>query len=422
MRVAFRATARIEWNSTFMEIGPDTSSERLLEVSQELGRRFAPRAAAYDRDGRFPEENFQDLRDAGFLGILVPKDHGGAGASFLVYTKALERLAIGDASTALAFNMHNIAVGPLTDPRLDKLPGRRGSAMGDFRTWVFNECIAGRKLFASAASEPGIGYRLSKIRTHYTPVEGGFIINGVKSFVSMGRHADYCIVAARSERDVGDVPGTSFLIVERDNPGVRIDDAWDTLGMRATCSNTMHLKDCFVPSQRLYLLEAMVLYNVARETHWYVGSCNGVYLGIASAVLEFVTDYLAGRKKAGTEERLVEDPLIQHRVGKMCTDLEAARTVTYEAARRVDEAPGSLDTNVAIHRAKYMVGVLACEISAEAIRLCGGSTIFKSKPLERYYRDAICCSVMPASNDDCLTYVGKAQLGFDVMSPRGSYW
>jgi alkylation response protein AidB-like acyl-CoA dehydrogenase len=405
-----------------MEIGPETTPDRLLEVAHNLARRFAPRAAEYDRQGKFPKDNFNDLRDAGFLGILVPREHGGAGASFLTYTRALERLAMGDASTALAFNMHNLAVGPLTDPRLAELPDRRGQSVRDFCAWVFKECVAGRKLFATAASEPGIGYRLSRIHTRYKRVEGGFTVNGVKSFVSIGSHADYCVVAARSERDAGDVPGISFLVIERGSPGVRIDDAWDTLGMRATCSNTMHLEDCFVPSDRLYLLEAMALYKSAREAHWHVGSCNGVYLGIASAVLEFVTGYLGGRAKAGTQEPLADDAMIQHRIGKMCTDLEAARSVVYEAARMADEAPGSLETNVAIHRAKYMVSVAACDISADAIRVCGGGAIFKSRPLERYYRDAICCSVMPASNDDCLTYVGKAQLGIDVMSPRGSYW
>jgi alkylation response protein AidB-like acyl-CoA dehydrogenase len=115
-----------------MEIGPETTPDRLLEVAHDLARRFAPRAAEYDRQGKFPKDNFNDLRDAGFLGILVPREHGGAGASFLTYTRALERLAMGDASTALAFNMHNLAVGPLTDPRLAELPDRRGQSVRDF--------------------------------------------------------------------------------------------------------------------------------------------------------------------------------------------------------------------------------------------------------------------------------------------------
>jgi alkylation response protein AidB-like acyl-CoA dehydrogenase len=370
-------------------------------------------------------ENFADLSSAGLLGILVPKEHGGVGADFLTYTRALEQLAIGDAATALAFNMHNIVIGSLTDSRLDRLEdleGRRGEAIKGFRDWLFREVVRGGKLFATAASEPGVGFRLSKIRTIYRRVEGGFVINGVKSFVSMGSQADYCIVAARSERDFGDIPGISYLVVERGNPGVRVVEDWDTLGMRSTCSNTLHFNDCFVPANRLYLLEAVALYKCTRETHWLVGSYNGVYLGIASAVFAFVKQYLSGRTQAGTEIPLVDDALVQYRVGKMWTALEAARAVTYEAAARVAEAPGSPEANVSIHRAKYMVGELAPWIASEAIQLCGGSTMFKSCPLERYYRDARCGGVMPAKSEDCLTYVGKAVLGLDVMSPKSSYW
>lgn len=400
-------------------------SPDLLTLCRDLGSRFAGRAFEYDRAGIFPVKNFEDLRRAQLYAILVPKEYGGLGADFLTYTKALEQLAIGDAATALAFNMHNIVIGSLTDSRLDRLEeleGRRGQAIKQFRDWLFHEVVAEGRLFATAASEPGVGFRLSKIKTIYKRVEGGFVINGVKSFVSMGGHADYCIVAARCDRDFGDIPGISYLVIERENPGVRIVEDWDTLGMRSTCSNTMYLEDCFVPADRLYLLEAVALYKCTRETHWLVGSYNGVYLGIASAVFAFVKEYLSGRTKAGTHSPLVEDDLVQYRVGKMWTALEAARAVTYDAAQRVAEAPGSSEANISIHRAKYMVSELAPWIASEAIALCGGSTMFKACPLERYYRDARCGGVMPARSEDCLTYVGKALLGLDVMSPQSSYW
>jgi alkylation response protein AidB-like acyl-CoA dehydrogenase len=197
------------------------SPEMLIGLCQSLAQRFAPRAAEHDRTGKFPVANFEDLKDAGLLGMLVPIEHGGWGADFLTYTKAIEQLAIGDASTALAFNMHNIVMGSLADVDLSQLEGRRGEAVRRFLHWAFTETISG-KMFATAGSEPEVGPRLSKIKTTYRRVAGGFVLNGVKSFVSMGGQADYCLVAARAEENAGDVPAISYLVVERGNPGVQI--------------------------------------------------------------------------------------------------------------------------------------------------------------------------------------------------------
>lgn len=398
------------------------AAEELIELCGALARRFAPRAAEHDRTGQFPTANFEDIKDARLLAMLVPTEYGGFGADFLTYTKAIEQLAIGDASTALAFNMHNIVLGCLSGVKADALEGRRGHAVRRFLDWAFKEVVQGGKMFATAGSEPEVGPRLSKIRTTYRRVEGGYVLNGVKSFVSMAGHADYCLVAARAPEDVDGVPAISYLVVERDNPGVRIEEVWDTLGMRSTCSNTLHLTDCFVPSERLFLLEGLALYKITREPQWLIAGYNGVYLGLATATFDFVIDYLRKRKIAGTSEPLATDPLLQHRVGELFVAVQAARAVTYEAARLVVEAPGSTETNVAIHRAKYMVGELGPWLTSQAIRLCGGSTISKRMPLERFYRDSRCGGLMAARSDDCLSYVGKAMLGLDVNSPLSSYW
>ncbi|MDH3499509.1 MAG: acyl-CoA dehydrogenase family protein, partial [Acidimicrobiia bacterium] len=114
--------------------------------------------------------------------------------------------------------------------------------------------------------------------------------------------------------------------------------------------------------------------------------------------------------------------VIQHMVGELDIQLHAARTVTYDAARLVSEAPGSVEANRAIHRAKYMVGELGPVIGSQAIRICGGSTISKHMALERLYRDARCGGLMPAKSDDCLSYAGKMALGIDASKADQTYW
>jgi len=400
-----------------------TDQRDIVEQCRELGKVFATRAAKYDREGSFPVENFQDLKDAGLLGIMAPKEYGGLGASFLTYTKALEQLSVGDASTGLAFNMHNIAVGTLAELDIKGVGGPLGKVMNDFCDWVYDEAVSKQRLFASAVSEPGIGSHLSKLKTSYRRTDGGFVINGVKSFVSMAGYADYYLVAARLEGSAGDVPAISYLAVENDNPGIQIEEVWDSLGMRATASNTMHLTDCFVPIDRLFLgVEGMGIYKVAREPHWLVGGYNGVYLGICTATFQFLVDFLCRKKIPGTETPLANEPRIQHRVGELYSALESARAITYKAAQLVDERRGSPEANSAIHHAKYMVSELGPWLTSHAIRLCGGSSITRRLPLERYYRDARCGGLMPATSDECLLYLGKAAFGIDLTKPSETYW
>lgn len=396
----------------------------LIQLCRELGQGFAPRAAKYDREGSFPVENFDDLKKAGLLGIMIPVEHGGMGADFLTYTKALEQLAIGDASTGLTFNMHNIVTGSLSEMGTIDVPGKRGRTMIAFRDWAFEQAVRDHKVFASATSEPGVGATITHLNTTYRREQGGYILNGVKSFVSMAGYADYYVVAARSDQQPsGDVPNVSYFVVDRDADGVRVEEVWDVLGMRATASNNVYLTDVYVPRERLFMgIEGMAFYKVTREPHWLVGGYNGVYLGICTAVFEFLTEYMRKKTIAGTENAYANDPVVQHQVGELDIQLAAARVVTYEAARLVAEMPGSPEANVAIHRAKYMVGELGPVLASQAIRLCGGSTINKRMPLERLYRDARCGGLMPAKSDDCLSYAGKAALGIDVSRPSESYW
>jgi len=239
----------------------------------------------------------------------------------------------------------------------------------------------------------------------------------------MAGYADYYLVAARLEESASDVPAISYLAVENDNSGIRIEELWDSLGMRATASNTMHLTDCFVPIDRLFLgVEGMGIYKVAREPHWLVGGYNGVYLGICTATFQFLVDFLCRKKIPGTETPLANEPRIQHRVGELYSALESARAITYKAAQLVDERRGSPEANSAIHHAKYMVSELGPWLTSHAIRLCGGSSITRRLPLERYYRDARCGGLMPATSDECLLYLGKAAFGIDLTKPSETFW
>lgn len=401
----------------------DKSREQLMALCRELSAKFAERAAKNDRDSSFPVENFQDLKDAGLLGIMVPQEFGGWGANFLTYTKALEILAAGDASTSLAYNMHNITVGSLAEVPVADGGDRRSDAVNSFRDWVYDQTINKKKVFASATSEPGIAFHISHLKSAYERTDGGFILNGQKSFVSMAGYADYYVVAAKAARSKSAQAAVSFLVVDRDAEGVTMKNIWDVLGMRSTSTNPVTFENVFVPKERLYLAsEGLALYKIAREPHWLVGGYIGVYLGILTATFDFLIDYLGKKTIPGTDTPLSQDPLVQYQTGQLYSDLTSARLATYHAASLVDTARGSDEANAAIHHAKYLVSETGPTMTASAIRMCGATTLAKRLPLERYYRESRCGALMPAQSDDCLIYMGKAAFGANLKNPIETYW
>jgi len=395
----------------------------LLALCDEVAAKFPPRARKSDADAQFPVENYADMREAGLMGLMVPENHGGLGADFFQYTLAAGRLAQGDAATAVTFNMHNIIIATLAEVNEAALVGRIGGLMADFRSWMFAEAMAG-KVFAASLTEPGAGFHPKSLTTTYKKVDGGYKLNGKKSFVSLSENADYYVVAAVAEETLGTgEPRVSWLVVAADDAGVSFQRIWDTLGMRATVSNNMLLEDVFIPRERMFMrTEGGVVEKLSKEPHMVVGGFTACYFGIMESIFKFVVDYQDGRKVTGTETPIIENELVQHRIGEMSVTLEAARELVYSAARKVVEDRGSKTTNAAIHRAKYFVGEMGPALASQAIRLCGGSTISKHLPMERYYRDIRCCGLMPAKSDECLWYVGKEALGFDTNKASETYW
>lgn len=398
-------------------------TQQLITQCETLRDIFAKRASKYDAEASFPVENYQDLRKAGMMGLMVPESHGGMGANFYQYTRAAGTYAQGCASTAVSFNMHNIVIGALAEADLSQIEGSFGRVMKNFQNWAFEQALAG-KVFGAALTEPNVGFHPGALSTTYRKVEGGFILNGKKSFVSMSGYADYYVVAAVPEKQPGgEVPVVSWLVIPKEDPGIEIEAMWNTMGMRGTVSNNMKLKDVFVPRDRLFLgVEGLVLQKLASEPHFVVGGFTACYFGVIDAIYRFTIEHQKRRKMAGQEVPLIKNEMIQSRMGEMSVQVEAARQLVYHAARMVVENRGAQETNAAIHRAKYFVGELGPQIASMAVRACGGGTISKHLPMERFYRDIRCCGLMPAKSDECLWYVGKHAFGIDINKPAETYW
>jgi alkylation response protein AidB-like acyl-CoA dehydrogenase len=375
----------------------------LAAAAARLAPRFAARAAEHDAAGSFPVDDFQDLRSCGLYGVLVPAALGGAGAGFADYAAVAYELARGNGATALVFNMHASVTGALAavEPPLVAalgIPDRAVAARDELL-----RAAAGGAWYAVAMSERAAGSRLSRLATAYQPDGDGFRIRGAKTFVSGAGYADGYLVAARRSDDQSVV---SQFLVPAGTPGLRVEQTWDSLGMRATRSDDLHL-DVRVPADALLGgVEGLALVVAQLMPHWLVASYAAVYVGVARAAVDAAVDHVNGR-------RLDRLPAVRARIGRADAAVEAARLAVTEAARRVDSAPGEPGTNRWVWRAKLLAGTTAADVAASMLEAAGTSASRRGHPLERLFRDARCGSLQPATSDVCADWLGVAALGGD---------
>ena len=367
-----------------------------VAAAQRLAPRFAARAAEHDRVGTFPVDDFADLREAQLFGLMVPAALGGLGLGFGQYVDVAFELARGNGATALVFNMHASVTGALAGIPADFFVARdeilRAAAKGAF--------------YAVAMSERGAGSRLSALTTSYTTDGDGFRITGAKTFVSGAGFADGYLVAARREDDPQVV---SQFLVPATSDGLRVEETWDSLGMRATGSNDLHL-DVSVPSTSLLGgVEGLALWFAQLMPHWMVASYAAVYVGVAQAAIDSAVVHLA-------ERGLGKLPAVRARVGRADAAVAAARLAVREAARRVDAAPGDTETNRWVWRAKLLAGDTAADVAASMLAAAGTSASRRGHPLERLFRDARCGALQPATSDVCADWLGVAAIGGDPDS------
>jgi alkylation response protein AidB-like acyl-CoA dehydrogenase len=244
-------------------------------------------------------------------------------------------------------------------------------------------------------------------------VDGGYRVTGRKAFASMIAAADYVMVMAYPEEATS--PGAAMLLlVPPDAPGRRVDKVWDTLGMRATRSDSMVLEECWVSEDAL-LFRADDIVPFRRDgANWFWGSYTAVYLGIAAAAYAAIVAAVKERTPPGFAQPLAYHPDVRRHVADMSVDLEAARLLTYHAAWLSDTEGPTPATLAALYRAKYFVGEAVTRITRTAMTLGGAHALFKTSPLERLFRDGAVAPVQFPPRDFCLSSLGLLALGLDA--------
>ena len=347
---------------------------------QRLARDFArteiaPHVAAWDRDAVFDRSLVTKLGELGFLGMLIPEAYDGLGVDTLTYLLALEEIAAVDASAAVLMSVHN------------SLPTqmilRWGSEEQKHR--FLRPMARGEMLGAFALSEPDAGSDAASLRAQATRDGDDWILEGTKSWVTSGSHADVILAMVRTDApsDRKGARGIGTFIITPDMPGFSVGKKEDKMGLRASPTVQLIFDGMRVPAANL-LGEAAdgFIYAMQSLDNGRLG-ISAQSIGIARAALEASVAYAAERRQFGKAIREFE--AIQFKLADMATRIAAARALLHAAATAKDR--GETITQFS-SMSKLFSSETAMYVTTEAIQIFGGYGYIKEYPVERLFRDA----------------------------------
>ena len=351
---------------------------------------IAPQAAQWDRDHSFPRHVFEQLGELGLMGVCVPAEHGGAGADFLSYILVLEQLSRADAGVGTTVGVH---IGAAQLPLI-----AHGSAEQIER--LVPPLAQGHELAAFALTEPGSGSDASAMLTRAD--ESGRL-TGTKQWITNGSYAHTFIVFARDGERI------SAYLVRRGAEGFAVTREEEKMGQHS--SSTADLAFDATPAERLGEPGAGMRIALSTLDGGRIGIAAQA-TGIAQAALDLAVGYARERRAFG--RAIGGFQAIQHKLADMQTEIEAARALTYRAARL--KQAGRPHT-VEGAQAKLFASAVARRQTGEAIQVLGGYGYTKEFPAERYYRDAKVTEIYEGTSEIQRLVIARALLGDVVQEP-----
>ncbi|MFY9552795.1 MAG: acyl-CoA dehydrogenase family protein [Thermoanaerobaculia bacterium] len=382
-------------------------------VPQETLDRCRERAPQYDRENRFFDEDFRELKDAGYLRLAVPEELGGLGRTLADTCREQRRLAYFSAPTALAMNMHLYWTGLAADL------WRSGDKSLE---WLLRGAVKG-DVYAAGHAETGNDLPLLLSTTKATRVDGGYKFTGRKSFGSLGPVWTYLGLHGMDAADPAN-PHVVHAFLNRSSKNYKVEETWDVLGMRATKSDDTVLEGTFVPDDRIARvvpagaagLDAFVLGIFA----WALVGFGNIYYGLARRVFDLTVERVKSKKSLGLTRSMAHHPEVQHAIAEMALALEG---IEPHLDRVAEDWSGGVDHGATwpskIVAVKHHAVEASWRVVDAAIDVAGGFGIFRKAGLERLFRDARLGRIHPANPFLTREIVAKTALGISLdEAPR----
>ncbi|HEV7817312.1 MAG TPA: acyl-CoA dehydrogenase family protein [Janthinobacterium sp.] len=345
--------------------------------------RLAPNAARWDREHHFPKEELAELAALGAFGVAVPEALGGAGLDYVALALVLEEIAAGDGGTSTVISVNNCPVCSI---------GMAYANEQQREQWL-RPLAQGSMLGAFCLTEPHTGSDASALRTSAMRDGGEYVLNGVKQFITSGKHADVAIVLAVTDKGAGK-KGISAFWVPTSAPGYRVAGLEQKMGQHSSDTAQVLFENCRIPAANLIGTEGQG-YKIA------LSGLEGGRIGIASqavgmarAAHEAALSYARERESFG--KAIFEHQAVQFRLADMATQIEAARQLVLHAAAMKDAGLPCLKEAA---MAKLFASEMAERVCSDAIQVHGGYGYVSDFPVERIYRDVRVCQIYEGSSD-----------------------
>jgi butyryl-CoA dehydrogenase len=358
------------------------------EMIRDAVRAFAteqlwPNAARWDKEHHFPKEAHQGLAALGAYGICVPEEFGGANLDYVTLALVLEEIAAGDGGTSTAISVTNCPVNAIL---------MRYGNDAQKKHWL-TRLAQGELLGAFCLTEPHVGSDASALRTTAVQQGDGYVLNGVKQFITSGKNGHLAIVIAVTDKGAGK-KGMSAFLVPTDTPGYVVARLEDKLGQHSSDTAQINLDNCRIPAENLIGQEGEG-YKIALSA--LEGGRIGIAaqsLGMARSAFDVALAYARDRQSFGTA--ILNHQAVGFRLADCATQLEAARQLIWHAATLRDAGLPCLKEAA---MAKLFASEMAEKVCSAAIQTLGGYGYVSDFPVERIYRDVRVCQIYEGTSD-----------------------
>jgi alkylation response protein AidB-like acyl-CoA dehydrogenase len=352
------------------------------QMIRQMARDFAekhirPNVMEWDESQQFPTELFHKMGEQGFMGVLVPQEYGGSGLGYFEYAAVVDEISQVCGSMGLSTAAHNsLCTGHIMyfgneEQKQKYLP----------------KLASGQWIGAWGLTEPNTGSDALRMKCVAKKVDGGWVLNGSKNWITHGISGNVAVVLARTG-ELLDSRGISAFIVERGTPGFKGGKKENKLGMRASETAEMIFEDCFVPDENLLgnegegFIQAMKILDGGRI------SIASLSLGIAKGAYKAALKYSQEREQFG--KPISEFQAISFKLADMATEIEASQLLIDQSCYLKNEG---LPMTKESAMAKYYASEVAVRVSTDAVQIFGGYGYTKDFPVEKYYRDSKLCTI-----------------------------
>ena len=350
-----------------------SNAEDLIRKSMAMfvDGELIPRAKEIDEKGEFPRDMFEQIARMGVFGIRYPKDRGGAGGNNTLYCIICEELARGLMSVAAVTAMQCLmGTNFLFHFGTEALHEQ-----------YFHPAMRGEKVACFCLTEPEAGSDLGNVTTSARRTDEGFVINGMKTWVTNGPVADFYTVLCQTD-PAKKFRGLNFFFVPRDTPGVSVSKPFDLLGTRTTPISELAFTDVRIPHHHMLGREGEGMNNLMSILAEIRTMTAALAIGLQRAALDDSIRY--ARERAQFGQTISNYQLIQAKIANMAVQLEASKLMTYRATRMIDQKiPCIKEASMA----KYFATEAACKAADEATRVLGAYAYSMEYAAQRYYRD-----------------------------------